>query len=267
MTIEMLLVHGETTEAWAGRGFPATSLHSGKEVRDAFARGGVRSRPTVWIVHDVMKLAPLAEHGRLLASNHRLLLLDDTTSVQRDLLHLLFRVVVAPGGGVSLLPIDEVRDVLASDERADLFVAGVADAAAQVAVLYRGNLAPVVVPFAWFARRNPSPMPNFRRFRITDYGQTVSFGRYEASSDAILYAHDPDYRRRAKERRLRQDDSLGACIQRLRLARGVARGDFPGVSEKQVARIERGETEAVRVKTLAAIASRLDVDPSEIRSF
>jgi len=265
MSVDMLLVADETDE-WAD-GFPAESLRSELAVRDAYERSRTHRRPVVWIADNVSPLVALAEEGELLKSNHRLLLLDEITTVRKDLLHLLFRVVVAPGKGVYLLPIEELRDVLASDERADLFIAGVVDAAGEVAVLYRGNLAPIVVPFGWFVRRNPSPRPNFRAFQITDYGQSVRFGKYEASTDAILYAHDPDYRRRARARQLRQDDSLGACIRRLRLAKGVARGDFPGVSDKQIARIERGEIAKVLAKTLAAIAARLDVDPSEITSY
>jgi DNA-binding Xre family transcriptional regulator len=267
MGTEMLLVRDEVTEEWAGQGFPAASLRSDREVLNAYARVGTRRQPILWIACDVSSLAGLAAAGELLKSDHRLLLLDETTAMQKDLLHLLFRVVVSPGKGVNLLPNDELREVLASDERADLFVAGVVDPAAEIVVLYRGNLAPVVVPFAWFTGCEPSPRPNFRRFRLTDYGQTVQFGRYEASSDAILYEHDPDYRRRAKQRRIRQDDSLGACIHRLRLLRGLSRRDFPGVSDKQIARIERGEIASVRAKTLAAIASALQVEPAEITSY
>jgi len=267
MSMDMLLVPDETTEEWAADGFPATSLRSEREVSAAFEHMGARRHATVWIVDDASQLTPLAEHGDLLRSNHRLLLLNEATGAQKDLLHLLFRVVVAPGDGVNLLPVEELRDVLASEERADLFVGGVIDRKAEVVALYRGNLAPIVVPFAWFLRRNPTPKPNFRDFAITDYGQTVRFGRYEASADAVLYAHDRDYRRRARERRLEQDDSLGACLQRLRLARGLSRRDFPGVSEKQVARIERGEVTKIRTGTLAALAKRLDVDPAEITSY
>lgn len=267
MGTNMLLVHDHWTEEWADGGFPAASLRNEREVRDAYERLGTRRQPVVWIVADGSQLVALAGDGELLKYNHRLLLLDAATSVRRELLELFFRVVVAPGRGVHLLPLEELREVLASDHRADLLVAGIADAAAEVVLLYRGNLAPLVVPFAWFTRRDPSPRPNFRDFQITDYGQSVRFGKYEASTDAILYAHDADYRRRAKARRLEQDDSLGACIHRLRLARGLSRADFPGVSEKQIARIERGEIANVREKTLASIAAALQVEPSEITSF
>jgi DNA-binding Xre family transcriptional regulator len=267
MSTNMLLVHDESTDEWAEDGFPATSLRSDREVRDAYERLGTRRQPVVWIVGDVSQLVALAGDGELLKSNHRLLLLDAASSVRKELLQVFFRVVVAPGKGMNLLPMHEMREVLASSHRADLFVAGTIDPAAEVVLLYRGNLSPVVVPFAWFLRRDPSPKPNFREFRLADYGQSVRFGKYEASADAILYAHDADYRRRAKERRLQQDDSLGACIRRLRLAKGLSRTDFPGVSDKQIARIERGEIARVRARTLAAIASALQVEPSEITSY
>jgi integrase len=45
-----------------------------------------------------------------------------------------------------------------------------------------------------------------------------------------------------------------ASIRRLQLQRGVARSDFPGLSEKQIARIERGETPRPRPATLLARA-------------
>lgn len=266
MSVEMLLVHDGITEEWAEQGFPAAAIRSGHEARDAYTRFAAQRRPVVWIVRDVSRLVALVGSA-VLKSNHRLLLLDEVTSVRKDLLHLLFRVVVARGKGVSLLPLDELREVLSSDARADLFVAGVVDAAAEVVVLYRGDLEPMVVPFAWFQRRDPTPRPNFRDFEVTDYGQTVRFGKYEASTDAILYAHDAGYRRRARQRRIQQDDSLGASIRRLRLAKGLSRADFPGVSEKQIARIERGEITKVRERTLALIASALQVEPSEIPSY
>lgn len=266
MSVDMLLVHDGLTEAWVEQGFPAASIRSGHEARDAYARYAARRRPTVWIVPDVSRLMALAESG-VLRSNHRLLLLDEVTSVRKDLLHLLFRVVVARGKGMSLLPIDELREALSSERRADLFVAGVVDAAAEVVMLYRGDLEPVVVPFAWFLRRDPTPRPNFRDFEVIDYGQTVRFGKYEASTDAILYAHDAEYRRHARQRQIQQDDSLGASIRRLRLAKGLSRADFPGVSDKQIARIERGEIAKVRERTLALIASALQVEPTEIATY
>ncbi|HKP75067.1 MAG TPA: helix-turn-helix transcriptional regulator [Longimicrobiaceae bacterium] len=264
--IDMVLVPNGRIGGWAPD-FPGDPLCSDLEVREAYERFRVRRRPVIWIADDVAPLVALAKDAVLLKSEQRLLLLDEPSPGRKDLLHLLFRVVVAPGRGVSLLVLDELREVLGSEHRTDLFIAGVLERAAGVVVLYRGNLAPVVVPLAWFDRRGLSPKPNFGDFEITDYGHSVRFGKYEASTDAILYEYDADYRHRAKERQLKLDDSLGGCIRRLRLMRGLSREDFPGVSEKQIARIERGEIAKVRAGTLAKIASALKVQPDEITSY
>src|SRR3954465_10724803 len=100
MSVDLLLVPDETTGEWEEQGFPAASLRSDREVRDAYERFGTQRRPVMWIADAVSPPVALAEEGELLKSNHRLLLLDETTEVRKDLLHLLFRVVVAPGKGV-----------------------------------------------------------------------------------------------------------------------------------------------------------------------
>lgn len=104
-------------------------------------------------------------------------------------------------------------------------------------------------------------------FAPTDYGNTIRLGAYEASADGILYEFDPEYRRRAKQRELHQDESFGAALRRLRLARGLSRDDFPGISGRTIARIERGEVERPREGTLHQIAQRLGVAPEEISTY
>lgn len=267
MSVDLLLVADRRTERWTKGGFPARSLRSAVEVRDAFEETSRRQRPVVWIAGCASQLCPVAEQGGVLVPNHRLLLLDEARGAQRDFLHLLFRVVVAPGSGVHLLPLDALREVLAAPHRADLFVGGLVSGCDEMVVLYRGTLEPLVVPFAFFRRREAAPPPDFGAFAVADYGQTVRFGDYEASADVVLYAHDPAYRRRAKARRIAEDDSFGASVRRLRLLKGVGRGDFPGLSEKQVARIERGEIRRPHRSTVEAIAARLGVEPGEIASY
>ena len=99
---------------------------------------------------------------------------------------------------VRLLPQKELLAVLAAKNRNDLFVGGAVQA--KTIVLYRGNLQSVTVPLAWFAPSGSGVRPNFSRFSIIDFGQTVKLGKYEAATDAILYDHDPIYCRRAKRR-------------------------------------------------------------------
>lgn len=266
MNDDFLLVTHGGAGAWA-RNLPARRLRSSEDVREAFELPAGRRRPRVWIARRANQLRPLAQQSRSRFSNHRLLLLEETGGAQRTFLNVVFRVVVAPGNGVHLLPVSEILDVLAAENPQDLFIGGVVDPASEVAVFYRGTLEPVVVPLSWFHRRNPSPRPDFGDFEVADSGLTVRFGEYEASTDLILYAHDPEYRRRAKERRLKQDDSFGASLRRLRLLRAVSREDFPGISAKQIARIERGEIRKPHRRTLETIARRLGVQVEEIASY
>ena len=177
--------------------------------------------------------------------------------MDRDLLQGIFRIVVAPGTGMHILPVEELKEVLAAPHRDELFVGGVVDHANRLVVLFRGTLEPVIVSFGWFERRDPSSRPNFADFEVTDYGQTVRLGEYEAASDVILYMHDPEYRRRAKAREIRHDPYSGRFGETI----------FPGISEKQIARIERGESTRPHPRTLAAIAERLGVPSAEIETY
>jgi Helix-turn-helix domain len=262
----LLLVAGRRTEAWAGGNFPAEPLRSPEDVRGAFDRTSAARSPVIWIAEQAARLCVLAQHGPRPGANHRLLLLDGASRLERELLGLVFRFVVSPGEGMRLLPAAETRDVLAAADRADLFVAGFASACDELVVLYRGTLEPLVVPFAWFARK-PGVRVDFSSLGLADFGQTVAFGEHEVATDAILYAHDAAYRKRARERELQRDDSFGASVRRLRLAHGLRRGDFDGVSEKEVARIERGEIATPHRRTLETIAARLGVPGDELGAY
>jgi hypothetical protein len=52
-------------------------------------------------------------------------------------------------------------------------------------VLYRGNLESMVVPLGWFAREG-GRRADADDFAVTDFGQTVRLGSFEAASNAIL---------------------------------------------------------------------------------
>lgn len=267
MSADLLLI----TEAPPGEraeddDFPVRPLRSGDEVRNAYEASARGRRASVWIAECAGQLRPLAGSAPLLRADNRLLLLTEAKRAQRDFLHVMFRVVVAPRPGTSFLPREELMDVLPAPNRDELFITGFVDLCDEVVVLYRGNLEPVVVPFEFFRHRSTDD-PDFHDFEVIDYGHGVRFGEYEAATDFVLYMHDPVYRRRAKARELRHDPSFGACVRRLRLYNVVARDDFPGVSEKEIARIERGEIQKPHRRTVEAIAKRLGVKPSEITSY
>lgn len=239
------------------------ALHDVDAVRTAYAQHG-RAR---WLVVDAKALALVTSALRASDRWHRLLLLDAASIARRELLHTLFRVVIAQDDGVRLLPPDELVEVL-SDERAeDLFIGGVVDREDDAIVLYRGNLDRIVVPTSWFEPRPKGPRPDFDAFAVTDFGQTIQLGEYEASADALLYELDPEARRRMKRREIEKDDSFGGALRRLRLAKGLSRSDFAPIAAKTIARIERNEVEAPRGETLVAIARKLGVKPDDIATY
>ena len=134
-------------------------------------------------------------------------------------------------------------------------------------MLVRGNLDLVTVPMSAFEPSGGGLAPDFARFEVTDYGQTLRFGDYEASFDAVMYEADGAYRRRLGKKRRAEERSFGAALRRLRLQRRVSRDDFPGITAKTIARIERGEVERPHTGTLETIATRLGVKPEEIETF
>ena len=224
-------------------------------------------RRALWIAPRASAVGLLARLSGRPRGDQRLLLLGPATGSRHGLLHAIFRFVVAPGNGVRLLPTEDIVDVLVSAEREDLLIGAAVDAEARSVVLYRGSLEPLVVPLAWFKARRGGPKPDPVDFEVIDSGQTVRLGPYEAATDAILYEFDADYRRRAKRRRLEGDRSLGGALRRLRIQKGLSRGDFPGISEKEVARIERGEVKRPHAETVAALAKRLGVRPDDVATY
>jgi hypothetical protein len=179
-----------------------------------------------------------------------------------------FRHIVGEVGAVKLLPPDELAEVLVTpkEETRDVFISGLYDPATETISLTRGNLETVVVPLSLF-RPSGTTAPEPTLLAVTDYGHTINLGGYEASADSILYEVDPDYRRRINAKRRQEEKGFGPSLRRLRLQRGLKRTDFPRVSPKTIARIERGETGKPHGKTLKVLASCLGVMPDDIETY
>lgn len=163
---------------------------------------------------------------------------------------------------------EELAEALQAENRRGLFIGGLVDDSTKTVTLWRGDLEPLTVPYSAFPTSGDGIKPDFTKFKVTDYGQTIRLGAYEAAADAILYEFDPDYRRRIKKERHATEQSFGASLRRLRKQRGLSREDFaPDITAKTVARIELGQVTNVQSKTLQALAKRLGVAPDEIGSF
>jgi ribosome-binding protein aMBF1 (putative translation factor) len=102
---------------------------------------------------------------------------------------------------------------------------------------------------------------------VIDHGQTLRLGAYEAATSAILYSFDAEYRRRAKKKALKQDNSFGGALRRLRLEKDLTREDFQDISAKEIARIESGKVTKPHEATLKKLAKVLKVHPDEIQTY
>jgi len=243
----------------------ATRVHTADAIRAALRQ--TRSR-ALWIAPTGPALDLLCEAltGRAL-SGQRLLALGHADAGRRQIMRACFRDVVSADEGVQLLPIPELLEVLNAPDRADLLIGGTVALEDSAVVLIRGDLGRLVVPLKWFRPRPDGPGPDPLRFSIADHGQTVRLGEYEAATAAVLYEFDEQYRKRAKKRHLDSDTSLGGALRRLRLQKELRQADFPGVTAKEIARIERGEIKRPHRRTLATIAARLGVSVDQLASY
>jgi DNA-binding Xre family transcriptional regulator len=174
----------------------------------------------------------------------------------------------ASASNEEFLPPDELAEALDASNSADLFIGGSVDPASQTITLWRGTLEPLTVPFTAFEKSGDGTKPDFTQFAVTDSGQTIQLGDYEAAADAILYEFDPEYRKRINKEREQSEQSFGASLRRLRKQKGLRREDFaPDVAAKTIARIEQGLVQRVQRETLNSIAKRLGVKPEDIETF
>jgi len=208
----------------------------------------------------------LQRHGRRHAFGDLLMLQPTPHNESIPSLHSCFRRVVGEVPSFKLLPLDQLAEVLVSESRRDLFIGGIVDRNSKTLTLARGDLETLTVPLALFRAAGPS-QPDFDRFAVDDYGYALRFGDYEASAHFVLYAVDPDYRRKANATRRSDEQGFGPSLRRLRLLRGLGRNDFPGITAKTIARIERGETEEPHGSTLNKLAAALNVEPGEIETY
>ncbi len=181
-------------------------------------------------------------------------------------LSALSRSVVGGLEGFQWLPLEELWEVLASRDP-ELFVGGIADPLTDTVTLVRSTFDTLPVRFSWFAQGSRGATPDFSRLSVTDCGQTVRLGDYEAAADAILYELDPAYRRGLKARRRAEETGFGPGLRRLRKQRGLRRTDFPGLSAKTLGRIESGTSTRLHQRTREIIAKTLGVSADAIADY
>ena len=252
------------------------SRHSRFRPRYVWTTGAIQrvlveraQRPNLWILR-YRKHLPRLMKAIKWSDTHNLgdlIIWDNVQSEQLAALSSVFkRIAFAPPKG-SHLPFNQLVEVLTSDENRDLVISGVVDERAGTLTIWRGDSSKLVVPLTAFPTSASKPRPNFGNFSITDHGQTLKFGGYEASVDSVLYDFDPEYRRRLKAKRIVEDKGFGPSLKRLRLQKKIRRKDFYPLSEKTIARIERGKVHRIHPRTKIILARTLGVKASEIESY
>lgn len=268
MTEAFVYIGTRPTKAWTG--FEGARIASSKaEVSELLSRPEDRRLNIFvvleqvgwrWLV-DTLAQRPLhRRRGRVLGLAN----LGSSWAVASVLVTSFERYVRRPP---VMLPMDELVEVLKQPHRGDLCIGGSVDQTLGMVVLVRGNLDVLPVPLSVFKPSGDGIKPDFSAFEVIDYGHTLRFGDYEASLDAVLYELDGQYRRRLREQRHAEERTFGAALRRLRIQRGVGRDEFPGISSKTIARIERGEVERPHAETLEKIAERLEVHATEIEDY
>lgn len=235
----------------------------------AAAKSAVESRDdgVVWIVKrgDLANLmVSKLTHNRSMQKRGWLMLLMTIRSPLLPALENRYRQVAFPS---SALPREQLMSALAARDRNERFLGGTVDEPSKTISLWKGDLKPLIVPFDAFPPTGNGVRPDFKSFSVADYGSTLKFGDYEAGADAVLYEFDPEFRRQLKKRRFAQDKSLGGSIRRLRMQRQLTRGEFPGIDQKTLARIENGAVKNPHPETLASIAKRLGVRADDLESY
>lgn len=86
-----------------------------------------------------------------------------------------------------MLPLHELTEALqhcASD--AKLCIGGIVNVHEHAIMLVRNDMSIISAPMSMFKRPADGPVPDFSDFEIIDHGQTLRFGHYEASFDAVV---------------------------------------------------------------------------------
>jgi hypothetical protein len=228
---------------------------------------------SVWVTNHSNIVEDALRHGtnifkiqKTLKNKTNLLIFDEQNlSLESTLASLFKTVFIFPKK--KALSIDEILEILMSENPSDLVIGGFVKNELNTLVLTRGDLSSLVVPLNAFRISGDGIKPNFYEFSITDGGQTLRFGKYEASVDSILYEYDSEYRKKLKNERSRTDKTLAACLRRLRLQKGFLQSDFPDVDEKVIGRIEQEKVKKPHATTLKKIAKTLGVEPEDIMNY
>lgn len=99
-------------------------------------------------------------------------------------------------GPISTLPPSEFNEIRRAPKETQrkVFVTGFVDFKVQEVVLIKMDNSEIDVPFEWFKPTSLGVEPDFDNLSIIDFGYSIKLGQYEASSHAILYQFEIEYK-------------------------------------------------------------------------
>lgn len=118
------------------------------------------------------------------------------------------------------------------------------------------------MPFDAYPALRRIPPDRRRDYEIVLDGGYLHWNEFDADLDleSIRLATDPVLRARVERQRVMHDEAFGLAVRAFREEKGLRQADVPGLSERQVRRIEKGETVTPAAVDALALAHRLDPD-------
>jgi hypothetical protein len=100
------------------------------------------------------------------------------------------------------------------------------------------------VPFNSLKALSKIEPGNRARFKIASDGSYLHWPDHDIHLDleTFRYAIDPEWRAKKERARLLHNQRFGTAVAELRVESGLRQSDFEGVSEREIRRIEKGET-------------------------
>jgi hypothetical protein len=120
----------------------------------------------------------------------------------------------------------------------------------------------VRVPFEAHSALRRLPASERPHVHLSDEGHRLSWldGRVEVDLDGLRYAVDPDYAASVDLSTVFRGGTYGAAIREVRRAHGLRQSDVPGLSERQIRRIERDGTASFDALRALADAHQLGLN-------
>ena len=117
------------------------------------------------------------------------------------------------------------------------------------------------IPFTELPALRKISLENRNRFEIDEDGSFLYWPHDDIhiDIDTLEYHTNPEYRKKADLKRLQYNRNFGDTLKQLRNEAGLRQSDIPGLSARQMRRIENGETPitAATMEKLAAVLGKI----------